>query len=93
MQATPIRADQLAHVLQTLDQDYKALAGVYRSPMSEETRAKARQVLSESVNKAQQTVERCRGVQDPELRGLVSKLTIQADLAADSLKHPELLRR
>jgi hypothetical protein len=88
-----IRPDQHQFLLQNLDRDYKALGAAYRSTFGEETRAEARQALSESVSKARETVARFQGTQDPELRPLVSKLMIETELAGDVLKHPEYLRR
>ena len=92
MQSTMIRADQLSWLLENPEKDYKALAAAYRGRFSDERKAETRQALTESVRKARDTVERCRDVRDPELRALLSKLTIQGELAGDTLRHPEMLR-
>jgi hypothetical protein len=89
MSSTPLRPDKLQYLLETLDKDYKALIAAHRQQYREETKAEARQALTESVSKARQTVEHFRGTQDPELRGLLAKLTIQSELAGHTLVHPE----
>jgi hypothetical protein len=89
-----IRADQFEHVLTTLQQHYRELMVVYRQDWrSEDDKTVARQNLTESISTARQTVKGLQGTQEPQLRELMSQLTVQSELTDDSLKHPEQLRR
>jgi hypothetical protein len=60
---------------------------------SEADRAEARETLAALVATARQTVAGLQETRDPELRRLLSQLTIQSELADDSLKGPSMLRR
>jgi hypothetical protein len=84
----------MQHVLTTLEKDYWALMVAYRVDWrSEADRAEARETPAASVATARQTVAGLQETRDPELRRLMSQLTIQSELADDSLKDPSLLRR
>lgn len=60
---------------------------------SEADRAEARETLAALVATARQTVAGLQETRDPELRRLLSQLTIQSELADDSLEHTSMLRR
>jgi hypothetical protein len=89
----------LEHLLETLNKDYKALMAAYRMPVyygaqsRDDARVAARQTLQQSIDNARETIARVQSTQAPELRGLLAQLTIQTELADDTMKHPEYLRR
>jgi hypothetical protein len=93
MPSIALRPDQLSYLLERLTKDYNSLASAYCGQHGEAAKAEARQALSESVAAARQTVTHLQVTQNPELRPLLSKLTVQTELVDDVLKHPEYLRR
>jgi hypothetical protein len=86
-------------LLETLNKDYKALMAAERTPTyygaqsRDDARVEARQTLQQSLDNARETIARVQGTQAPELRPLLAQLVVQTELADDTMKHPELLRR
>jgi len=89
-----LRPDQLQHLLEAVTEDQRRLITTYNQPYrTDDARAQARQTLAASVERAQAALGQLRGTRDPQLQHVMSKLTVQTELANDSLKHPETLRR
>jgi hypothetical protein len=94
MRTTTIRADQLEHVLTTVQDRSLKLISIYRSQWrSAEDRESARQALAGSVSDARGAIERLQGTSVPELQQLVSKLIVHSELADGTLKDPTTLQR
>jgi hypothetical protein len=94
MQASPIRGEQLEHVLGEIEKANKQAMIVHnRSWSSEADKTEALETLTSAVKAAKDTVARTEGTQDFHLRSLRSKVLVQAELADGALKDPRLLRR
>jgi hypothetical protein len=89
----PLRADQLQHILETLQSDHKNFMTIWRSTWRVDDRPAATERLTGSVTKAQHAAASLSDTRAPELRPLVDKLVIESTMAENVLKNPGILQR